>query len=633
MLAFFRHLANTWLARLFFLALAASFVAWGVSSKVGDIAGGDAVATVGGTSITPQQFDQDFQQGLRRATQRYPDPAQVPPGLRFQVAQQTLARLVTQAAIDKEVEKLGIAVPRAVRDAEVTSMPGFQGVGGNFDKNIYLSVLQSNNLTEAHFLQEVSEDIAKNQLLAAVQANAAPSAELTDLIYAYFNEKRTADVVQLDFSAAPLPPEPPEATLKRFYDNNLSRYTAPEYRRIKAVILSPATIGRSLPVSDADMQKWFDAHKSEFQSEETRSIQVITASKPATADLLGGQWKTGASWDALQAAAKAAGATASELDDTTKDGIPSPELAKAAFSAPMDVVVGPVTEALGVQYVKVTKITPAKNPTLDSMRDTVRTKVGEEKAADLVDTRAQKLQDSLAGGSHIDEIPTDLGAAGVEGTLDAQGNTPDGTPAPLPAAGALRDQIIADAFKSSPKDSVQLLEGPDHAWYAVQVESITKPAAKPFDQVRTAVLADWQHDQQRHTQETAAAKMVSLVKSGQTLQQAAWGSGLQVTRTPPLMRNRPTGKLPAEFSQAVFALKPGEAHMQEASTGFVVMTLGSVEKADPKTDPSGVSDTRTGLSQALTQDFLVIYANALRDAQKPSVNQALIMKLVQQPGE
>jgi peptidyl-prolyl cis-trans isomerase D len=496
-----------------------------------------------------------------------------------------------------------------------------------------MSVLRSNNLTEARFLEEVKQDLAKNQLLNAVQANAAPSGVLTDLIYSYFNEKRTADVVQLNIAAAPLPASPPDTTLHRFYDNNLTRYTAPEYRRIKAVVLSPASIGRSLPVSDTEMKAWFDQHKADYQSEETRSVQVITASTPATATKLADEWKSGASWESLQAAAKALGATAATLDDTTKAGIPSPELSKAAFAATPDVVVGPITEALGVQLVKVTKITPAKNPTLDSMRDVVRVKVGEEKAVDLVDARAQKLQDLFAGGAHFDEVPADLGAAGAEGTLDAQGNTPDGTPAPLPASGALRTQIVGDAFKAAPGDSVQLLQGPDHAWYAVQVQSITKPAPKPFDQVRTQILADWQHDQQRHAQEVAAAKIIALVKSGQSLQQAAWGSGLQVTRTPPLVRNRPTGQFPAEVIQVIFRLKPGEAHMLDTSTGFAVVSLGDVIKADPKTDVSGVTDIKRGLTQALQQDFLVIYANAIREAEKPRINTALVQKIIQQPGE
>ena len=65
--------------------------------------------------------------------------------------------------------------------------------------------------------------------------------------------------------------------------------------------------------------------------------------------------------------------------------------------------------------VRVTAITPAKNPTEADLHDKIRETVGTEKAADLIDARAQKLQDLFAGGSHIDEVPADIGAVGVQG--------------------------------------------------------------------------------------------------------------------------------------------------------------------------------------------------------------------------
>ncbi|MGL1687292.1 hypothetical protein ACSTI5_00195, partial [Vibrio parahaemolyticus] len=82
----------------------------------------------------------------------------------------------------------------------------------------------------------------------------------------------------------------------------------------------------------------------------------------------------------------------------------------------------------------------------------------------------------------------------VQGTLDAQGKTPEGNPAPIPGTQALRQAIIDAAFHANKGDPIALTEGPDRGWYAVQVEDIIKPAKKPFGEVRAQVLADWQHD-------------------------------------------------------------------------------------------------------------------------------------------
>jgi peptidyl-prolyl cis-trans isomerase D len=631
MLSSFRRFAGTWPARILFLLLVAAFGSWGIADVVRNLgAGSGAVATVQGHDITPAEFLQDYDGALRRYAQQLPDPTQMPAELKQRVAMQTLEKLVTQQALADEVARLGLAVPDSqVRDA-VFAMQDFQGPDGKFSRGQMMQILSANHLTETMFLDLIRKDIAQNQLLQSVGAGAAPSKLLTDLVFRYLNEKRTADLLALTFQGQPLPPPPTDAVLHRYYDNNPSRYTAPEYRHIKAVILSPETIGRSLDVSDADLHAYFTAHKSDFVSPEKRAMQVITAPSAVAAQALADKWKAGATWAQMQDAAKAAGATAVELPASTTEQVPSPELAKAAFAAPGDAVVGPIAAPFGSQVLRVTNIVYAKNPSFDSLRQTLRDKVASEKALDLIDARVQKLQDVFAGGAKIDEVPGDLGAVGAEGTLDAKGNTQEGEPAPIPAPADLKQQIIDTAFKTNPGDQIEPVEGPNHAWYAVAVDHITKPAREPFEQVRDKVLADWQADQVRHKQETEAARVLSLVKGGQSLTNAAWGTGLTVTRTPLLTRGRPQDGLTAEQVQKLFSMAKGEATMFQTDKGFIVAQVADIIEPDPKDDASAVTQAENGLARALHDDYLAVYATALRQEAKPQVRMNVVESLIQQ---
>jgi peptidyl-prolyl cis-trans isomerase D len=631
MLSSFRKFAGTWPARILFLVLVAAFGSWGIADVVRNLgAGSGAVATVHGHDITPDEFMQDYDTTLRRYSQQLPDPSQIPAQLKQRIAMQTLEKLVTQQALADQVARLGLAVPdTAVHDA-VFAMQDFQGPDGKFSPGMLAQVLSSSHLTEARFIDLMRKDIAQNQLLQSVGAAAEPSKLLTDLVFRYLNEKRTADILTLPFQGQKLPPAPADAVLHRFYDNNPTRYTTPEYRHIKAVILTPETVGHSLDVSDADLHAYFNQHKSDYVTPEKRALEVITAGSAATAQSLADKWKAGATWAQMQDAAKAAGATAVDLPVSTKEQVPSPELANAAFAAPGGTVQGPLAAAFGSQIFLVTNIVNAENPSFDSLRQTLHDKAAAEKALDLIDARGQKFQDLFAGGAKIDEVPADLGAAGAEGTLDAKGNTQEGTPAPIPAPADLRQQIIETAFKTNPNDPITPIEGPDHAWYAVAVDSITKPAREPFDQVRSKVLADWQAEQVRHTQETEAARLVTLVKAGQTLSAAAWGTGLTVTRTPPLARGRPQNGLSAELVQKLFALSKGEATMMQTDTGFVVAQLADIIEPDPKDDQSGLTEARNGLTRALHDDYLTIYATALRQQSNPQIRMNVVESLLQQ---
>ncbi len=214
------------------------------------------------------------------------------------------------------------------------------------------------------------------------------------------------------------------------------------------------------------------------------------------------------------------------------------------------------------------------------------------KAADIIYDRANKVDNILASGSGLDELPSDLGLAGATGTLDAQGNTPEGAPAPIPGGDQVRQALIDAAFKAHKGDPPQLTEVPlkgsrGSAYYALSVEDVTPPAPKPFAQVQDTVLADWTHDQVRHAQETAAAKLLTEVQHGQTLAQAAGAAGLTVVRTPLTGREQAVSGVPPALLRPLFGLKPGEPAMVQQPDGFVVAVPAEIVAPDAASNPTG----------------------------------------------
>jgi len=184
--------------------------------------------------------------------------------MRRAVASAAIQGLIGQAVVAQEEQRLGILVPDvAVRQA-VFAIPQFRGASGQFDRATFDAVLRSNNLTEARLLEMVRGNLMERQLLETVAAGAAPPAELTKQVFAYQFQKRAADLVELPFSAVATPPTPTEAELQRWYDNHPDFYSTPEYRRIKAAVLSPETLAKDIPVTDADLHAAYDARKAQY---------------------------------------------------------------------------------------------------------------------------------------------------------------------------------------------------------------------------------------------------------------------------------------------------------------------------------------------------------------------------------
>jgi peptidyl-prolyl cis-trans isomerase D len=476
--------------------------------------------------------------------------------------------------------------------------------------------------------------MAQRQLLSVIGGSvAAPDAEVKPLYESEF-EKRSADMAFFPLAAAPEPAAPTEAELDRWYENHKDSYTTPEYRRIKAVELSPQSLAPEIKITDADLHAAYDQEKSQYHTEEKRSAEVISVPDEAKAKTLAATWRGGAEWTAMQAAAKAAGAAAIEQDDATQVQYPDPDLAKAVFSAPANAVSEPVKGQLGWFVVKVTKISGGSVTTFDQVKDSLRARVLASKAADLMYDRANKLDQLLGNGTSLDDLPSDLGLAGVAGTMDAKGETQAGGPAPIPGPAELKAAIISAAFQAHQGDQPQLTEVQTpstggSAYYALAVEKVVPPGVKPYDAVKDQVAEDWKHDQRRRSQDQAATAMMVAVQGGKTFSDAATVAGVTPKLSPLVTRDQGSQEIPPDLQRIMFGLKLHDATMVQTMDGFVVAQLVEIVKPDAATDKVGYDQARAAVTKSISDDLTTVLVDAIRQRANPKINQQGFDSVVQ----
>jgi peptidyl-prolyl cis-trans isomerase D len=629
MIASFRRYLDTWVVRGFFLIMVLAFMSWGIGDVIRMVGSTTWAAKVGRQTIEGPQLQATYQRDMTQLTRNLPAGQEPTPDMRTRVARDALQSLITQTVLQQEMQDLRIVTPDQALRQTVLAMPAFHGANGEFDKQTFEGVLRNNGLTEPRFLELMRGDLSQRQLLGAVGAGAAtPEALLHPLFEGQF-EKRSADMVEFPFGAAPEPSAPTVAELQRWYDNHPDLYSTPEFRKIKAIVLSPETLAKDIPVTDADVQSTYGQHRSLFVKPEKRSAQVISVPDETKAAALAAQWRGGADWAAMQKAAQDAGGSAVALDDATEREFPDADLARSVFAATPDTVSDPAKGALGWHIVKVGKITPGSEQSFDAVKDDIRKELLSAKAAEQMYDRANKVDNVLGSGATLDEIPSDLGLVGIAGTLDAAGTTKEGTPAPIPGPAELRSALIKAAFDVQKGDPLRLIEVQTpstggSAYYAISVEDVMPPAEKPFDEVKDQAAADWTKDAQRHAQEQAAARLLAAVKGGQSLADAATVAGVTVRRTPLVTRDGKAEGMPAELQQTLFSLKPGEPTMGASGDAYIVAVPAEIVAADPKADPANYAQVREAVARSMAGDLAAVFADALRDRAKPQVNQSVI---------
>lgn len=625
MLAWVRKLLENWVARGFFAFLIVIFVFWGISNVVTLIGNNTTVATVGGQKIDLATVQAVYQTSLSQA-QQVGQPV-TDPAAKQQLAAQALDSVLRKVLLQREEKRLGVSAPdSAIRDA-IGKIPAFQ-TDGKFDQAKFTSVLAQNSLTPARFLVDVKDSIASRQITQALASGAAASAPLVTSVFNYVAEQRFAETTMIPFAAQPAPAAPDTDVLQRYWRNHQADFTAPEYRKIQVVVLSPALLAAKESVSQPEIDSAYQRITANQPKVDLRSVQVIAAPNLAASSRLQAAWQGGDDWAAIQAMAKRFGATSLEIPNTEQAGIPSATLADAVFHAPVGTVTGPIA---GGSDLYVFKVTAVSNGAADeqTLKTQIASQLQLQKAQALVAQNVDKLQDALAGQAPLDKLPGDLGLVAVQGTLDSSGVTPDGNAAPIPGGNDLRAAILKAAFAAKPNAPAQLNNGPNGSYYALTVDAVTPPSPQPFEQVHAKVLAAWKASEISREAEVKASALLAAVNGGQSFDTAASNAGDAVTTTPPITRTASPNATTAQLQQILFSLKQGQATMLQTKDGFEVAALTKIIHPDPAADSSDSAQVSQGLAKGLQNDLESSFIAALQDHDKVTIDQKLVAQIVQ----
>jgi len=628
---------GTWFARILFGVLVVSFAAFGIGDVIRWFGAETWVAKVGPRTIEVPELQQAYQNQLSQIMRMLGGTVDPTVEMKKGIAARALENLINETALDQEMRKLRLRAPDDAVAQEVAGMAQFRGPDGQFNRAALQAGLRNAGLSEARFLELVRGNLSQRQLLGSLRAGITAPEALARPVFAFQNEKRAADLVELPFAAVTAP-EVTEAQAQRYYDNNPDRYTTPEYRRIKVVILSPLSLSSEIQIVEDDIKAAYEARRASYVTPEKRSAEIIIIQDEAKASELVAQWRAGADWDAMQKAATEAGGSSVALNDVRVEEFPDPVLGAAVFAAEQGAISNPVKSALGWQLFRVTSVNAGNTRALDDVRDDLRAALLEEKAADIIHNRAAKVEDVLAAGTSLDDLPADLGLAAVTGTIDAQGNTMAHEPAPIPGGPELRQAVIAAAFDARPGDPPRLNEvrpsrqggGGTSSYFALVLESVTPPGLRPFADIKETVMEDVAQAARRRMQEEAAAKLIAAVQGGQSLEDAATVAGATYTRTPLTGRAEPAAGVPRELVTPLFGMKKGEATMVETPEAFLVASPAEIQVPDPAADPAGYQRTREGLATALGNDVDAAFITGVRERAQPVVNRKVLDNFVQQ---
>jgi peptidyl-prolyl cis-trans isomerase D len=612
------------------LLILPSFVLVGVSQyeKRGS---NDGVATVDGRTITQQEWE--------AAQRRQIEQARAMMGAQFdqklfdtpEAKQEVLDGLVAERAIAAEVTRNHLTLGTDALRKAIQEQLGMNKPDGSFDLDAYKRFLASQGMTAEGFQQRISYQMALQQLAASVAQTAfAPrsvSGRLSDI-----NDQQR-EVQELLFPAAQYASQVKvtDDMVKAYYDKNPTLFQVPEQVKAEYVVFNADAVDKLVTVSDAEIADAYNKNKARFSSPEKRTASqiLITAAKDAKpADDAAAKAKAQAILAEVQKNpndfAKIAKAQSQDpgtaelggdLGVIEKGILPSKQLEDAVFQLKEGEISGLVRSDFGYHIVKLTKLVPAGQKTLEEVKPEI--------AAELKKTKLSAKYSELAETftNTVYEQSDSLKPAADKLGLTIQ--TAEGlTRTPNPAGGnplLNNDKFLKAIFSqdaTANKRNTEAVEVAPSTLVAGRVLEFKPATKRPLAEVEAAIRQRVTVEEEtRLARQAGEARLAAAAKS--SADATGFGDVKVLSRTmqqPPINPAAAVAVLKADVSKL-----PAYVGVELPGQGYGVYRIGKVSlPAQP--DEARRKQEAEQIARAIGGNELYGYIEALKHKAKAKVN-------------
>lgn len=624
MLTLLRRGVKTWVAKILFALLVASFAIWGIGDVfTGGL--GSSVATVGDQKISAERYTTVLNQEIRAQSERFGQPIDAETARAIGLDRQVLGRMAQEATLDQAMVDLSVSAPNGAVSEVIRSDPNFRSQGGGFDQETYRYLIAQANFSVEGYEAATRRSIARAELARALSDGGLAPQGAIDAIYEYRTETRTFDYVTLTGRPGEIG-APDEAALQAYHEANPDAFTAPERRDAVYLHLGVDALTPDFEPDRAALEALYEQRKSEYDLPERRTLfQLVYDNEEAAQSAVERLTSGEADFEALLAERGESRADTS-LGEVTEAEV-TPAVGEAAFGAEETGVVGPVDTGFGFALVDVAEITPAEMVPLEEARSDLIPELRREAAYARAPKVAGQVQDRIAGGSTLEEIAEalDLPLGRATGVAETGAG----------AEGFARNpDFLAEIFTADESGARDLLETEAGEYFVLRVDRIAPSAVRPLDEVRSEVEAAWRAEQVREALSARAETMVERIGGGQEIGAVAEEAGLEVTTAGPKSRVEGWDAFSPDLLEALFKTAPGDAASGPAPGDAQTMIVAEVVSVTPGEESAENDELRSGLARQMNamagNDALSLYITAKQREIGVSVDQELVDSLLNQ---
>lgn len=571
-----RAAANHVVLKIILGLIIVSFILTGVGNYL--IGGNNNYAAeVNGQEISRSQFENAVTSERNRMAQQLGDQfSELAANENYMksVRQQVLNRMIDEALLDQYAKKLHLGISDEQVKKAIFSTQAFQA-NGKFDNNRFNAIVNQMGMSADQYAQALRNQLTSQQLINAVAGTDFMLKGETDELAALVAQQRVVRQAVIDVNALAAKQTASDDEVTSYYDQNKSRFIAPEQFRVSYIKLDATAMQEN--ASDAEIQAYYDQHQDQFTQPQRNRYSVIQTKTEDDAKAVLDELNKGADFAAVAKAKSTDIISARSGGDMgwLEEGTTPDELKNAGLKEKGQLS-GVIKSSVGFLVARLDDIQPAQVKPLSEVHDELAAKVKQEKALDAWYALQQKVSEaasndneSLAGAEQA------AGAKAVQTGWFGRDTLPE----------ELNFKPVSDAIfngglvgqNGAPGSNSDIITVDGDRAFVLRITDHKAEAIKPLAEVKAQVTDIVKHNKAEQQAKLDAEKLVSELKAGKG-NDALKAAGLSFGEAKTLAR---TGQDPV--SQAAFNLplpekdKPSFGSTTDQQGNVVVLALDEVK--------------------------------------------------------
>jgi peptidyl-prolyl cis-trans isomerase D len=281
MLEKFRSYAQTKAAKIILALILVPFALFGIDSYLNQAGNNLSIAKVNGYKIALPEYNRAIENVRNRIMSegKKVDPAMFDS---FEFKESVIDGLITKQLLNDDIKKSRFRITDQQLSQYIIGMPEFQK-DGKFSQEIYDKVLQNNQLTPKKFEESIRNDLLIQQVRDGLQKlTFIPPNNLAETLKAT-SQQREISIAEFKTKEYMTKANIAEKDMQAFYDQNKSKFLAPEQVKAEFVVFSLANILPTINVTEDEIKSFYKANADKYQNQQQREAShiLIAATKNA----------------------------------------------------------------------------------------------------------------------------------------------------------------------------------------------------------------------------------------------------------------------------------------------------------------------------------------------------------------